>query len=97
MARIVGVAGVEGDKEALALVEVSAEELRTIVYALREYKGNVLSTVEGLQNIPNKVSEGLEDELFCYDIAAKCAALEFAIRFDHDVEHFEKVKAFLNF
>lgn len=69
------------------LVGLGSSELRLIVAALDEYKKNLLKTLasvhEDLAKAKPVVSDGLEDEAFCYSELAKIAQMLFDIQYNH--------------
>lgn len=78
--------------EYMAFLGLSRDEVATIWYALRAYKEAVLTTAAEAEGTPNQV----EEEAFCYEVAQKCAKLQFAILYDHTKFEQERVQRFLD-
>lgn len=74
----------------MSLMNMSRDEVALIWYALDEYKKAVLKTAR-----KSKVHT-VEDEAFCFDIAAQCAKAQFEIMSNHDTHLQPLVQTFLD-
>ena|SRR5690348_16165653 len=68
--------------EPQAVIRADADMVRTILYALGEYKKNLQDTVRKAQEDDREGA--CEDEFWCWQHAAQCALGEFVILFDHE-------------
>lgn len=83
----------------VTLVGLIPSELQLIVAALGEYQKNLEKTLADvaadIHNGKQVVSDGLEDEMFCYAELAKIAQMLFDIKFNHDPSTVERIKEML--
>lgn len=73
---------------------MSRDEVATIWFALGEYKESVLKTAEKSRRKHNP--NAIEDEMFCFEVAQRCAALQFAILYDHDTNTRYTIQTYLD-
>jgi predicted polyphosphate/ATP-dependent NAD kinase len=73
--------------ESRLVLELDGDAASTVLFALDAYKKSVLSTVEKSKALAEAdgnydFDNVVEDEMFCYEVAAKCAEIMYGMRWD---------------
>lgn len=76
------------------LSNIVSTDAAVIYFALQAYKISLLKTVEEAARIRNETGKDtvVEDEVFCYEQAAICARIQYAMVYDHDEAHRNRIK-----